>query len=218
MATMQMASQFNRPIKNVRLISLTPLARIFQPGVDIEPYLENPDLWKSQTDPFEITIVGSWATRSYKSGTVVNVGEDLAFSYVGLDNSRFMRDHDYTGLVYFDVSEEITASLDYQQKTGRDLPKDITKQLASEIDKFKVLSHKRVLEHAKRLYNSMVAGRNALKEAGKTPPEPNEMELLIAFILRDEVQRMKARRAKLTAAFEQASSDIGSDVEALLGE
>lgn len=214
---MQLASQFNRPTKMVRVIALSPLARIFQPRVNIEPYLDEPNLWKEQLDPFDVVIEGAHATVAYKTGEVHLIDENLAYAYVGHDNTRFSQGYGHTGLIYFNVSDDLTASLDYNLKTGRPLPKDLKAQLEDALKEYKELSHKRVIEHAKRLYNSLVAGRNALRQDGKEPPPPNDMEMLIAFILKDEVARTKARRAKLQKAFDETAKDIGEDIENILG-
>jgi hypothetical protein len=218
---MVLASQFNRPTKMVRVMTLAPLAKIFRPYQDITPYLDRPELAlceeeEHRKEPFDVVIEGSTASRTFKSGEIHLIDESEALVYVGVANNRFNKEYDSTGLVYFDVPDDLTAALDYHLKTKRKIDADIEERLKAYLDKFRSLSHQRVIAHCKKLYNHLVQSRGTMKEAGKAPPEPNEMELLIAFILRDEIKKTKARRSKLAAAFEGAEGDIGEDVNNLL--
>lgn len=217
---MVLASQTNRPTVMKRIISLSPLARIFQPFVNIEPFLDDPTLLFNDKynaeHPFKIMIQGAHQTRVYNPGEIHLVDESLTMIYAGIDNTRFNREYNGTGLVYFEVSEDIAAALDYNKKTGYELPKPIKKKLEESLEEFRQLSHRRVLDACKTLYNSLVSGRSQLKEAGKEPPPPNDMELLIAYVLKDEVKKAKARRAKLTDAWEAANSEINDDVNNVL--
>ena len=215
-----LASQFNRPTVMKRIISLSPLARIFQPYVNIEPFLENPALIYddayNEANPFSIYIQGAHQTRMYAPGEIHLVDESLTMIYAGIDNTRLNKEYNGTGFVFFEVNDKIAAALDFNKKTGYALPPDLKRELDNSLDGFRQLSHQRCLKAAKDLYNSMVAGRHQLKEAGKEPPEPNDMELLIAYLLKDEVKKAKARRAKLTEAWEAAHDEINADVNALL--
>lgn len=213
---MLLASQFNRPTKMVRVMTLSPLARIFHPYADITKFLEDPSLLDKVDVDYEVAIEGAHATRVFKSGEIHLIDETLALAYVGVDNTRFRKEYNATGLVYFDAPEDVIAALDYHIKTKRELPADIMEQVKAILDRCREMSHARVIQHCKDRYNSLVAGRNALREAGKEPPPPSDMELLIAVKLSEEINRVKARRAKLTAAFESAAGTIGDDVNTLL--
>lgn len=215
MPQFMLASQFNRPTISKRIISLSPLARVFQPYKSIEPYLDDPLAWKNDKTPFDIVLEASWATRVLESGKIHLLDESITNVVVGIDNTRFRQEYDSTGLVYFDVSEEMHAALEYTHKTKRDLPPDLKKELDQEVDKYRELSHQRVLSHCKRLYNTLVAARQQVREAGKEPPMPNDMELLIAFILKDEVEKQKNRREKLQKMWEQSGDKLTSDVKSM---
>lgn len=214
---MLLAKQFNRPTKTVRVISLSPLARIFQPYADISPYLEDPDLIFTSTEPFKIKIQGSWKTLDFESGEVHQLDESLALAYVGIDNDRLSTDYASSGLVYFDVPEHVSIALEYHHKVGEKLPLKVKKELEDYLARFRALSDKRVLDHCRRLYNTLMTSRAQLKEAGKAPHDPVDMELIIAFILREEVKKQKSRRKVLSTAFDEAAQDIGEQASIITG-
>jgi len=206
----------NRPTKMVRIISTSPLCRIFHPYKSIEKYLENPDLVYTEKEPWEIMIETSTTTHLFKPEVPYLIDESIAFALIGIDNKRTTDHEASSGLVYFNVSRDVESALEYTKQTGERLPARINAKLEEEMKVIREASHKRVLDHCKKLYNSLIAGRNQLKEAGKNPQEPNDMELLISFILRDEVKKAKAKRSKLTLAFNETASEIGEDVATFL--
>lgn len=208
----------NKPTKMVRVITTSPLARIFHQYADLEPFLDNPkEVYETKTkNDFSVMIQGSWASTEFVTNKPYMIDSSLALAYIGVDNTRFSQDNAGTGLVYFDVPEDVEAALDYHKKTGKSLPKDIQSKLEKSMERIEKLSHDRVLAHCKKLYNSLIAGRNRLKEDGKTPAAPNDMELLVAFVLKEEVKKSKSRRAALEKAFEDTAAEIDGASEALL--
>ncbi len=204
-----LASSYNRPTKTMRVISLSKLARIFVPYTDISPYLDDPDLWRRQDEPFDIKIETSMATQVIRTQEPHLMDESLTQFFVGIDNTRFSKEYAYTGLVFFDVPEHLWAAMEFHKKTGRSLPLDIKQEMDAHVLKLRELSEGRVIQHCKNLYNSMVAGRNKLKENGKVPEDPNDMELLLAYVLRDEIRRSREKRAKLRQLWNDASAEIG---------
>lgn len=200
----------NRATKSVRVITLSPLARIFQPFVDLSDYLDDPKKLYARDPAFNVVIAGSWQTYSFKSGVIHSIDESLAYAWVGHDNQRFRQEFDATGLVYFNVPDKIAAALDYVSQTGERLPEHIDAELRRHMDHFRALSHMRVVEHCKRLYNSMMKSRQLYNTHNLKAEDPNDMELLIAMILRDEVRKVKERRRKARAAFDEAASEIDS--------
>lgn len=200
-----------------RVITTSPLARIFNPYFKVQPLLEAPELInRHPAAGFNVMIEGSWETKEFRSGEVYLLDEVTAQALVGIDNSRFRRDTNWTGLVYLQLPDDLSAALDYKAKTGADLGKDMQARLDEAMRAVETASHKRVLLHCKTLYNSLVASRNKLKENGLEASEPNDMELLVAFILREEVQKASARRAKLKGSFAEAEAAIGTGAAAAL--
>lgn len=210
---MVLASQFNRPTVSKRVISLSPLARLFRPYSSIGPYLDNPLAWKDDKSPFDVVIEGSWNTKVLRSGEIHLLDESLTSVFVGIDNTRLNREYASTGLVYFEVGEEITAALEYTTKTKRPLPDDLKADVLKATEEFRELSHQRVLSHCRDLYNTLKSSRDQLRASGKEPLEPNDMELVIAFILKDEVEAAKRRRAKLSALWDETTKEIGADAD-----
>lgn len=202
----------------VRVITTSPLARIFHPYADIKPFLDDPKLVyeKKTKKDFKVMIQSSWASQEFITHKPYMIDSGVANSLVGVSNERMSGDNAGSGLVYFDVPKYVEASLTYAKETGKALPKDIQAKLESSMERIEKLSHDRVLSHCKKLYNSLIASRNAVKEQGGTPQQPNDLELLVAYVLKEEVKKAKGQRDKLAADFEETAEVIGGEANALL--
>jgi hypothetical protein len=140
------------------------------------------------------------------------VSEDEAMQLVGVANDRFSNEYGASGLVYFEASKEILAALQYQLDSGAKLDKSVKAKLDEAMEKLKELSDKRILAHCRRTYNSLIEGRRREVEAGKTPQQPGNMEMILTYILADEVQKTKAKRAKMMAQFNDLESTISAEI------
>lgn len=211
-----MATAFvNRPQKQMRIIALSPIAQVFQPYTDLEQYLENPEKVRRMPakgePPIKIMIEGAHATEVYELGRVYVVDEDKAMKLVGVGNDRFSREYGGSGFVYFDAPKEVLAALQYQLDTGAELDKNVKKKMEESLAKLRDLSEKRILDHCKLTYMSLIEGRNREKEAGKTPQDPGAMEMIISFILAEYIKEKKAKRARLHAQFKNLEQEITSE-------
>lgn len=209
---MLLASQFNRPTKAVHVIALSHLARPFVPHTNIDDMLADPDPFIAgkgvYAKPFEIAIEASWRTWKFQTGMIHSIDEDLAFAWIGVDNSRFKIDYDATGLVYFNVPPDVQAALEYKTKTGEKLSKALEDKLRVAVDQHRELSNQRVITHCKRIYNTMIKSREIMRTHNKANEAPNDMELLIANILKDDVRKAAEKRKRAMAAFEESMEEI----------
>lgn len=218
MADAQYPTIQNKETRPVRVITTSPLARIFHPYADIKPFIDDPQkvYEKKIKKDFTVMVQNSWATSEYITNKPYMMDSGVANSIVGVNNDRLSQDNAGTGIVYFDVPSDVEASLTYAKETGKSLPKDIQEKLSKSMKRIEKLSHDRVLSHCKRLYNSLISSRNAVKEQGGTPQAPNDLELLVAYVLKEEVKKAKGQREKLAAAFEETAEVIGEEANALL--
>lgn len=217
---MKLASTFNRPTKQMKVICLSPLVKVFQPYANLQPFVEDPALMFAEPkegEKLEVVIEGSTGTKRFEYGKIHLIDENDAYAWIGDPNGMRRTDHDYTGLVYFNVSPKISAALDYVAETGEKLSPAVDAELREAMKKFREASHLRVIEHCKKLYNTLMKSRARLKANNMTPEDPNTMELLVAFVLRDEIKREKQKKAALLSAFDEAASDIGGDAKELVG-
>ena len=216
---MKLASEFNRPVRAVRVIALSHLARPFVPHMKIDAMLEDPDAFlegKGEfSKPFDIAIEASWRTWKFRTGMIHSIDEDLAFAWIGIDNTRFKIDYDSTGLVYFNVPPDVEAALDYKMKTGYKLEKPLEDKLRTALDQHRELSAQRVMTHCKRIYNTMMKSREVMRTHKMANETPNDMELLIANMLKHEVKKANEKRRKAMAAFEESIAEIDRANDAL---
>jgi hypothetical protein len=190
-----------------RVICLSPLARLFNPQVNLDEYLEDPAKIYSE-DTFDIIIENSWATKRYRFGESYTVTELDALYLVGTDNQRFERATGGTGFVYFDIPEDLLAAFNYAKKTGKPVDKDIQSELNLYIKQAKDLSQKRVVDFLKDKYNMLYQNRQFIESTGGKPMAPNDMEMLITFILREEINRSNSKRKALRKAWEEANREL----------
>jgi hypothetical protein len=190
-----------------RVISLCQISKIFNPYCNVEKYLEDPDLVE-QEEVFEVVIQGSWATESYKYGEPCLISDLKALQLVGVDNSRFEPSTGWTGLVFFDIPEDLLAAFTYLKRTNKPVDREIEAKLKEHLDAAKALSRRRVIDYLKNRYNDSIAGRKSIKQFGGEPGAPEDIEILISFILRAEIQRSKAMRQKLRREWEEANKEI----------
>jgi hypothetical protein len=190
-----------------RIICLSPLAKIFQPYSDIERFLDAPEEVYVDED-FDVVFENSWATKNYKFGESYLVTELEALYLVGVDNNRFERSSGGTGFVYFNIPEDMLATFSYMRKTGKKVDKDMEEQLNLHLQAARDLSNKRVLEFMKDKYNLLYQNRQFVESQGGKAMNPNDMEILITFVLNEEIKRANSKRKKLRAAWEQANREL----------
>jgi hypothetical protein len=194
-----------------RIICLSPLAKLFSPRVDIEEFLEAPDSVFADTD-FDVVIESSWSTKSYRYGETYTVTELEAMYLVGTDNNRFERATGGTGFVYFDIPEDLLAAFNYAKKTGKVVDKEINEELNKYLEKAKALSNKRVVDFIKDKYNMLYQNRQFVESTGGKPMPPNDMEILITFILKAEINKANSKRKALRQQWEAANREISGQV------
>lgn len=190
-----------------RIISLSPLAKIFQPYVDLERFLEDPAA-VFKDEPFDIVFENSWSTKNYRFGDSILVTELEALYLVGTDNNRFERSTGGTGFVYFNVPEDMLAAFNYTKKTGKKADKELEEQLSQYLEQAKALSEKRVRDFMKDKYNMLYTNRQFIESQGGKAMAPNDMEMLITFVLNEDIKRASDKRKKLRQAFEQAQKEL----------
>lgn len=193
-----------------RIICLSPLAKIFQPYSDIERFLENPATVYEEEE-FDVVFENSWATKYYKYGESYLVTELEALYLVGTDNSRFERSTGNTGFVYFNIPEDLMAAFSYMKKTKKAIDKDISEQLNAHLKAAKEASNKRVVDFMKDKYNLLYTHRQFVESQGGKAMEPNDMEILITFLLKEEIHRAKSKRRELRKAWEEANREISGN-------
>lgn len=190
-----------------RIIALSPLAKLFQPYVDIERFLDNPkEVYVDE--PFDVIFENSWSTRNYKFGESHLVTELEALYLVGVDNRRFERSTGGTGFVYFNIPEDLLSAFSYMKKTGKKVEKDIEDQLNTYLKVAKEMSHKRVFDFMKDKYNLLYQNRQFVESQGGKAMAPNDMEILITFVLKEEIGKANSKRKDLRKAWEEANREI----------
>jgi hypothetical protein len=204
----QKLHQFNEsPAGMKRIICLSPLAKIFQPYLDIERFLDAPEDVYTDED-FDIVVETSWATKTYKYGESYLVTDLEALYLVGSNNDRLERSTGATGFVHFNIPEDLLSAFSYMKKTGKKADKDIEDQLNEHLKKAKELSNKRVSDFMKDKYNLLYQNRQFVESQGGKAMGPNDMEILITFILNEEIKRANSKRKALRKAWEEANREI----------
>jgi hypothetical protein len=204
----QKLTQFNdAPTGMKRIICLSPLAKLFQPYSDIERFLDDPSSVYNDED-FDIVFENSWATKNYKYGESYLVSDLEALYLVGVDNNRFERSSGATGFVYFNIPEDLLSAFSYMKKTGKKADKEIEDQLNGYLKNAKDLSNKRVLDFMKDKYNLLFQNRQFVESQGGKAMNPNDMEILITFVLNEDIKRSNSKRKVLRKAWEDANREI----------
>ena len=195
------------PTGHKRIICLNPLAKLFQPYTDIERFLDDPDSVYAD-EPFDVIVETSWSTKNYRHGESYLVSDLEALYLVGVDNNRFERATGGTGFVYFNIPEDLLSAFSYMKKTGKKVDAEISAQLNEHIEKAKMLSNKRVSDFMKDKYNLLYQNRQYVESTGGKAMSPNDMEILITFVLNAEIKRANSKRKVLRQAWEEANREI----------
>ena len=195
------------PTQYKRIISLCPIAKVLQPYVDVEPYLEEPGR-VFNNEPFDIIVEGAAATRKFAFGEVYMVKDSEAEVLVGSSNQRFERSTGYTGFVFFEAPPDMIAAYEYAKKTKKAIDPDLKKELDVYIKQATELSRKRVIDTLKTNYNTIMMSRQTMKEAGSSQGTPNDHEYLMTFILEEDIKRKVDIRQKFRKKYEEAQATI----------
>lgn len=195
------------PTQYKRIISLCPISKVFQPYVDIEPFMVNPDLVYKEEN-FKIVIEGSWATRSYNYGEAYLVKDNEAEVLVGAANGRFERSTGHTGFVFFEAPPDAIAAFEYAKKTGKKVDPDLQKELDVYLEQARAMSRNRVIDFLKLQYNTMMQSRMTMKENGAGNMAPSDQEMLLCFILEAEIKRKTSSRQAMRKKWEESKAVI----------
>ncbi len=195
------------PTQYKRIISLCPIAKVLQPYVDLEPYLEDPKK-VFEEENFDLVIESSWTTKRYHYGEAYLVKDIEAEVLVGINNGRFERSTGHTGFVYFEAPQDMIAAFEYAKKTGKAIDPDLKAELEKYLDQARALSRRRVIDFLKLQYNTMAQSRMTMKENGSSQGAPSDQELLLTFILEEEIKRKVSTRQTLRKKYEEAKAVI----------
>lgn len=195
------------PQQTRRIISLCPIAKVFQPYTNIDRFIEDlKEIYIEES--FKIILEASWATREFNYGEAYVVKESDALMLVGIDNDRFENSTGATGFVYFDAPDDIIAAFNYAKKTKKAVDPDLQKELDLYIGRARELSKKRVMNYMKHLYNGMMLGRQTIAEHGAKNSAPTDYEMLVSSILAEETLKRNNKRQALRKQWEEAQAII----------
>jgi len=201
-----------------RVIALCPVAQIFTPFKDIEPFLEDPsrvfEKPKSlggKADEITLEVPLSGKTYQFILGRAYTVTAEEALMLVGPDNGHWSKMTNGTGLVFFDIPDDELNAFQYATTQGQKIPKELQAKIDICLDKAREWSQRRIMDFLKSLYNDIQAGRSTLRQNGGEPPPPNDYEMLYTFILKETIREVKNRRRALLDAFKEASAEINQD-------
>jgi hypothetical protein len=100
------------------------------------------------------------------------------------------------------------AAFEYAKKTKKAIDPDLKKELDGYLERARALSRNRVIEWLKVHYNTISMSRQTMKEGGSSQGAPNDQELLLTFILAEEIKRKTSSRQALRKKFEAAQATI----------
>lgn len=193
------------------IVTYSPYAKVFNPCEKVEKYIDNLNLLKDCKDDI-ITIPRAEGAFVFKVGTPYEVKTGVAEWLVGLNNELTNKENDWTGFVYLDIPSDLLSAYKYMLQ-GKKIDKEDADIITKKIEYAKQLSISRSLKFIKDLYNSFMLGRQKIKtEFNIDPGLPNDTELLLSFILKEEIKMKNEKRASLMAEFNEANKIIGGSI------
>lgn len=190
------------------VVTFSPYAKVFNPCEKIEKYIEDTSKLLESKDDL-LTVSRSEGAFVFKVGKPYEVEKNVSEWLVGLSNELTNKENDWTGFVYLEIPDDLLSAYKYMLQ-GKKIDKEDQTKIESFLEKARGESMSRSLKFIKTLYNTFMMSRSKMKsEFNVDPGIPNDMELLLSFILKEEVKKRNEKRMDMMTQFNEANRIIG---------
>ena len=200
------------------LVSMSPLAKIFQPffyvyeqkngklvekeKITQEELMENPDrIWVDE--PFSITVSRSSGDLQFISGQHKFIGDQLLrFWLSGGAPGDQMQETDQYGIVQMPIDPDVQGAMTYYMSNpNAKMDKSLTDSVKDAQELAKKLSTDRVMRSVTQVYTAMMKQYQLNDENKQGRYQPSPTEFLCAYAMKSERENDINKRKKIADQF-----------------